>query len=117
MQRRVSPEEVTFLCYGGHFGDLRAEISPFSAHRSRNLYMNDVKCILHSSNQTYMTIQVIFGDIEEPNIKKCVFYFLRGGHFSDFSAKFPYFFLDIDFRHQLLLGIDIKVDPRLVYNI
>ncbi len=40
-----------------------------------------------------------------------------GGHFSDFSAKIPYFFLDIALRHQLLLGIDIKVDPRLPYNI
>ncbi len=64
-----------------------------------------------------MTIQVIFGNIGEPNSKKCVFYFFRGGHFSDFSGKIPYFFLDIDLRHQLLLGIDIKVDPRLPYNI
>ena len=87
MQRRVSPEEVTFLCYGGHFGDLKAEISPFSAHRSRNLYMNDVKCILHSSNQTYMTIQVISGHTVVDIGRKSDIFVSPGAHFGDFHAE------------------------------
>ena len=71
--------QQSFFVFRGHFSDCGAEISPFSVHRIGNLYMNDVKCIIFSSNQTYMTIQVIFCHIEEHNSKLYGFYFLREG--------------------------------------
>ncbi len=50
--------------------------------------MNDVKCILHSSNQTYMTVYIIFGGTGEPNSKiKYLFYFRRGVKFAQFFEK------------------------------
>ena len=76
-----------FVYPGGYFGDFHAEILPFSVHRIRNLCLNSLKFILYSSNQTYMTIQVISGHTVVSIGRKIYIFVSPGGYFGDFHAE------------------------------
>ena len=79
---------MTFLfSLGAYFGDFHAENFPFSVHIIRKLYLNSLKFILYSSNQTYMTIQVISGHTVVGIGRKSDIFVSPGAHFGDFHAE------------------------------
>ncbi len=93
IQQWILGEKQIFLFSpGGHFGDCRAEISPFSVHRIRNLYLDYVKHILYIHQRKligpYKSFQAIHYWILG---EKSTFSFSQGVILVIFMLKFRHF--------------------------